>query len=96
MNVFQPAVQINYSERANAVMVHTFSLDGSKQVGTSKPMRHENLPMLFFQLIDRGYRLSPDVETHDGFKVVFAFSPEYVKRVEALQNAALEWEGEAK
>lgn len=82
MNIFQSALQINYSERANAVLVHTFALDGGKIYGRPREMKHENLPTLFFQLVDRGYRLAPDTDEHDGFKVVFAFSPEYVKRME--------------
>lgn len=83
MNVFQSALQINYSERKNMVLVHAFALDGSKLNGVPpRHMKHENLPTLFFQLLDQGYRLAPDTEEHDGFKVVFAFSPEYVKRME--------------
>lgn len=78
MNVFAPILRIAYSERINIVSITLADMDGKYNFAAPIQLDHDKLPLLFFQLIDRGYKLGPDPEEKsDDFKVVYAFSPEY-------------------
>lgn len=60
MDIFQPALLIRYHESRDSVLIVTFSLNGLKQPGEPREMKHENLPTLLFQLIDKGYTIVPE------------------------------------
>lgn len=91
--VFQPAYTIRYKESEDSVVVQSHSMDGRAHDAPPKSMRHENLPMLFFQLIDQGYEIMPGKHNdREHFREVLAFSPEFAAAVR-LRNI---WEAEGK
>lgn len=75
-----PMLQIRYAERVDAVTVTPGDLFGVWHFAEARQMKHENLPALMFQLIDRGYSMARDTDDHDGFVLVWAFSREYVRQ----------------
>lgn len=84
-NIFHPLLLISYHDQQNSVLIFTYNIEGEKHFGEPREMKHENLPILLFQLADKGYLLEPKGERL-GFKQIIAHSPEYVAKQMAKLN----------
>lgn len=79
VNIFQPAVEIHYSELDTEVLVQTYNLDKSVRPQPPLKLQHEHLPTLLFQLADKGYQINPQPSKF-GIRVIAAYTPEYIER----------------
>lgn len=92
MNIFQPIVRISYhggsQERAGIV---TYSIDGKPHTNAPKELDVDQIPVLLFQLVERGYNvfLDPRFPTMGRLnaKSILAFSKEYHDRLQAKMDA---------
>lgn len=77
MNLFAPAVCIDYTDIW--ARVSTYDIDGNKHFGCPHRVSPEKIPVMLFQLADRGYHIQPG-DKREGVYELLAFSPEWVER----------------
>lgn len=83
--LFQPALSVGYHQDWS-VLIRTFSLDGKQHYGEPIRMGYDKLPLMLFQLVDRGYQIIPKGGTH-GWSTFEAYSPEFVAKSAAERQA---------
>lgn len=93
-SVFQPVVRITYAERGEHeyAQVNTYDLFNKMHTSPPKELKTADIPVLLFQLVDKGYALRLDGDWHSGAafaatglhsKSILAFSPEWIARAQA-------------